>query len=71
MWPSPGTTALDQVPADRPCCSIANEFFDALPVRQLIRLEGGWHEIQLGLDALGRLAFGPAPQPLAARRPVA
>lgn len=54
-------TALEDVPADRPLLIVANEFLDALPIRQVIRLEDGWHEIQLGLDARGRLAFAPDP----------
>ncbi len=36
-----GVTTL---PDDRPLIVIANEFFDALPVRQLIRTVTGWHE---------------------------
>lgn len=65
--------ALDQVPTDRPLLVIANEFLDALPIRQLIRLEVGWREIQLGLDARGRLALAPSPRlsPLAFRLPAA
>jgi len=36
--------SLDEVPADAPVIVIANEFFDALPVRQFVRAPGGWHE---------------------------
>ncbi|QNA85667.1 class I SAM-dependent methyltransferase [Sphingomonas sp. So64.6b] len=32
------------LPADRPLIVIANEFFDALPIHQLVRTIGGWHE---------------------------
>jgi NADH dehydrogenase [ubiquinone] 1 alpha subcomplex assembly factor 7 len=32
------------LPADRPLIVVANEFFDALPIRQLVRTIGGWHE---------------------------
>ncbi len=32
------------LPADRPLLIVANEFFDALPVRQLVATESGWHE---------------------------
>ncbi|MFZ5608680.1 MAG: class I SAM-dependent methyltransferase [Pseudomonadota bacterium] len=36
---------------------IANEFFDALPVRQLVRHRGAWRERMVGLDGTGeRLA---------------
>jgi NADH dehydrogenase [ubiquinone] 1 alpha subcomplex assembly factor 7 len=40
---------------------IANEFFDALPIRQLVRVEGQWRERVVGLDQDGRLAFGLGP----------
>ncbi|WP_036260010.1 class I SAM-dependent methyltransferase [Methylocapsa aurea] len=42
---------------------IANEFFDALPVRHYVHQDGGWRERQVGLDAQGRLSFGLAPEP--------
>ncbi len=46
---------------DGPLILIANEFLDALPVRQLVRTETGWHERCVGIDGHG-LAFvaGPA-----------
>ena len=43
----PGATWHDEVatlPKDRPLIAIANEFFDALPIRQLVRAAAGWHE---------------------------
>ena len=48
----PGATwhdAVDTLPTDRPLLVIANEFFDALPIRQLVRGAadepgGGWRE---------------------------
>ena len=40
---------LGTVP-DLPVIMIANEFFDALPVRQFERRGGHWHERQVGLD---------------------
>ncbi|MEO5866571.1 MAG: SAM-dependent methyltransferase [Sphingomonas sp.] len=43
----PGATwhdTLATLPADMPLLVVANEFFDALPIRQLLRWEGGWHE---------------------------
>jgi len=46
---------LATVPRDRPLLVVANEFFDALPIRQLIREAGGWHEVKVDLDAERRL----------------
>jgi SAM-dependent MidA family methyltransferase len=37
---------------------VANEFFDALPIRQFIRTQGAWRERVVGLDCDRRLAFG-------------
>ena len=45
---------------DLPLFLVANEFFDALPVRQFTRDACGWREVQVGLDG-DRLAFGLAP----------
>lgn len=41
---------LSTVPADGPILLVANEFLDALPVRQLVRTEDGWRERMVGLD---------------------
>jgi len=52
---------LEEVP-DGPLLLVANEFFDALPVRQFHRTAGGWHERMVGLSADGEtLAFALAP----------
>ncbi|MBV9750225.1 MAG: SAM-dependent methyltransferase, partial [Acetobacteraceae bacterium] len=32
------------LPSDRPLLVVANEFFDALPIRQLVRAPDGWRE---------------------------
>lgn len=48
---------------DGPVLIIANEFFDALPIRQFVRKPDGWHERQVGL-AEGKRAFGLSPTPL-------
>jgi len=53
---------LEDVP-EMPLVAIGNEFFDALPVRQLVRDRGAWRERMVGLDAKGALAFGLAPDP--------
>jgi NADH dehydrogenase [ubiquinone] 1 alpha subcomplex assembly factor 7 len=48
---------------------IANEFFDALPVRQFVRGADGWHERMVGLHTEEteepRLAFGLSPEAVA------
>jgi NADH dehydrogenase [ubiquinone] 1 alpha subcomplex assembly factor 7 len=54
-------TSLSEVPPG-PAIIIANEFLDALPVRQFMRTEHGWCERLIGL-ADGKLVFGLAPEP--------
>ena len=55
--------ALDAVPQG-PALVLANEFFDALPVRHFVHGVGGWHERLVGLNpASDALAFGLAPEP--------
>ncbi len=46
-----------------PMIVIANEFFDALPVRQFQRSERGWFERLVGLSPDGALTFGLAAEP--------
>ncbi|WP_421850357.1 class I SAM-dependent methyltransferase [Novosphingobium sp.] len=48
---------LASLPLDRPLLIVANEFLDALPVRQLVRTGGGWRERMVGLGTAG--AFIP------------
>jgi len=51
---------------DQPLFLIANEFFDALPLRQFTRDAAGWREHMVGLDDSGALAIGlSAAAPLA------
>jgi SAM-dependent MidA family methyltransferase len=45
---------------DGPLFLVANEFFDALPIRQYVRVEGVWREHVVGLDG-ARLTFGVGP----------
>jgi SAM-dependent MidA family methyltransferase len=55
---------------DGPLWLVANEFFDALPIRQFRRDPGGWREVVVGFEG-GRLAPGlspPAPLALLAHR---
>ena len=53
--------AWDEVPKG-PVIVIANEFFDALPVRHYV-FDGGWRERLVGLTPQGALAFGLASEP--------
>ena len=41
---------LSTLPDDAPLLIVANEFFDALPVHQLVRSAQGWHERLVGLE---------------------
>jgi NADH dehydrogenase [ubiquinone] 1 alpha subcomplex assembly factor 7 len=53
---------IDSVP-DGPTLVLANEVFDALPVRHFVRTERGWCERLVGLGPDGALAFGLSPLP--------
>jgi NADH dehydrogenase [ubiquinone] 1 alpha subcomplex assembly factor 7 len=46
---------------DGPILLVANEFLDALPVRQFVRRDKDWAERRVGLDAEGRLVFVAGP----------
>jgi NADH dehydrogenase [ubiquinone] 1 alpha subcomplex assembly factor 7 len=50
---------IDSVAAlpDLPCITLANEFFDALPVRQYLRVKEDWMERRIGLTPKDTLAF--------------
>jgi NADH dehydrogenase [ubiquinone] 1 alpha subcomplex assembly factor 7 len=48
---------------DGPLLVVANEFFDALPIRQFVRMEDGWHERMVGLSE-GQRSFGLNPTPI-------
>ncbi|THH35955.1 class I SAM-dependent methyltransferase [Aliishimia ponticola] len=55
---------------DQPLFLIANEFFDALPIRQFRRDATGWREIRVGADG-DDLVFGAGPdqaEPMLAHR---
>jgi NADH dehydrogenase [ubiquinone] 1 alpha subcomplex assembly factor 7 len=41
---------LSTLPDDAPLLIVANEFFDALPIHQLVRAAEGWRERMIGLD---------------------
>ncbi|MBU6268348.1 MAG: SAM-dependent methyltransferase [Sphingomonadales bacterium] len=44
---------LATVPTDAPILLVANEFLDALPIRQLVRTPNDWRERMVGLDGAG------------------
>ena len=48
------------LPSDAPLWCVANEFFDALPIRQFVRDADGWRERCIGAQD-GALSFGLAP----------
>lgn len=54
--------SLATMPAG-PLLLVANEFVDALPIRQFEHRPDGWHERQIGLDANGALTFVCDPTP--------
>jgi NADH dehydrogenase [ubiquinone] 1 alpha subcomplex assembly factor 7 len=61
--------SFDTVPDDAPLLLIANELFDALPIRQFVRVGGAWHERLVGLDDDGtgfRFVLAPGRSSLAA-----
>ena len=57
--------SVDEVPSDAPVFLLANEFFDALPVRQLVRRGSHWYERRIGLEA-GQLCFTTDSEPSSA-----
>ena len=61
-----GVTHHDDIttlPDDGPILLVANEFFDALPIHQLIRSAQGWHERMVGLED-GKFAFVAGDKPM-------
>jgi len=56
--PAAWRTSLAEIAADGgPAIVLGNEFLDALPIRQFVRRDDGWHERMVGL-AGDRLTFG-------------
>ena len=54
---------LDDVP-DGPSVILANEYFDVLPIHQVVKRETGWHERVVEIDPNGKLAFSAAAEPM-------
>ena len=53
----------DTLPEGRPLLLLANEFLDALPIRQLVMTGQGWRERMVGLED-DALAFVAGPNPM-------
>jgi len=53
---------IDDVP-EGPAVIFANEYFDVLPIHQMVRQESGWHERTVEIAHDGKLMFGSATQP--------
>ena len=47
-----------------PIVIIANEFVDALPVHQAVKMTDGWHERMVGVDGEDRLAYALHEEPV-------
>jgi len=54
-------SGIEELP-DGPLLLIANEFLDALPIRQLVRGAWGWSERGVGIDREDRLRFVDGPE---------
>ena len=54
---------VDDVP-DGPAVIPANEYFDVLPIHQVVKRETGWHERVVEIDPNGKLAFSAAAEPM-------
>src|SRR6202047_2393514 len=53
---------IDDVP-DGPSVIFANEYFDVLPIHQVVRRESGWHERTVEIDDAAKRVSGAAPEP--------
>jgi NADH dehydrogenase [ubiquinone] 1 alpha subcomplex assembly factor 7 len=53
---------IDEVP-EGPAVILANEYFDVLPIHQVVKRETGWHERTVEIDGNGKLGFGFAAEP--------
>ncbi|HEU0082913.1 MAG TPA: SAM-dependent methyltransferase [Bradyrhizobium sp.] len=54
---------LDEVPPGA-AVMFANEYFDVLPVHQMVKREDGWRERTVEIGADGALVFGAAAEPM-------
>jgi NADH dehydrogenase [ubiquinone] 1 alpha subcomplex assembly factor 7 len=56
---------IEELP-EGPMLAVANEFLDALPIRQFVRGAAGWSERMVAVDPEGRLVFVDGPENAAA-----
>jgi NADH dehydrogenase [ubiquinone] 1 alpha subcomplex assembly factor 7 len=61
--------AIDDLPDDAPLLIVANEFFDALPVRQLVSTHSGWRERVVVRDRGAKFTPMPGAQSMDAAVP--
>src|ERR1043166_963791 len=54
--------SIDDV-LDGPAVILANEYFDVLPIHQMVKRETGWHERTVEIGDNERLVFGHMPEP--------
>jgi SAM-dependent MidA family methyltransferase len=55
--------SLDEVPQG-PAIILANEYFDVLPIHQMVKRDDGWHERVVDIDGSGELVFGTTAAPV-------
>lgn len=60
---------LRTLPEDAPLLLVANEFLDALPIRQFVRTGQGWRERLVALDQAGHFVFTVGPLMPAGAKP--
>jgi NADH dehydrogenase [ubiquinone] 1 alpha subcomplex assembly factor 7 len=60
---------LSTLPQDGPILAVANEFFDALPIRQLVATETGWRERRVGVEGERFVPVAGPPVPASAIPP--
>ena len=61
--------SMTEVPVG-PAIIVANEFFDALPVHQAVKMPDGWHERGVGIGDDGKFIFVALPDPIAHFAPI-
>jgi NADH dehydrogenase [ubiquinone] 1 alpha subcomplex assembly factor 7 len=57
-------STVEELPEDGPLLIVANEFFDALPVRQLVATHAGWRERVIVRDRGPKFMAMPGSQPM-------